>query len=124
LILNGEIVTKLDPTTSDDYMNRFCSNLGLDRKIQNVSRKIAERAFDLDLVPGRVPISVAAAAIYMASQTSIDKKSLHEISEITGVAESTIKNSYRQMRERAIELFPENFSGSFYATSIEQLPHH
>jgi len=124
LILNGEIVSKLDPTTSDDYMNRFCSNLGLDRKIQNVSRKIAERAFDLDLVPGRVPISVAAAAIYMASQTSIDKKSLHEISEITGVAESTIKNSYRQMRERAIELFPENFSGSFYATSIEQLPHH
>jgi len=124
LILNGEIVSKLDVTTSDDYMNRFCSNLGLERKIQSVSRRIAERAFDLDLVPGRVPISVAAAAIYMASQTSIDKKSLREISEITGVAESTIKNSYRQMRQRATELFPENFSGSFYATSIEQLPHH
>jgi len=124
LILNGEIVSKLDVTTSDDYMNRFCSNLGLDRKIQCVSRRIAERAFDLDLVPGRVPISVAAAAIYMASQTSIDKKSLRAISEITGVAESTIKNSYRLMRQRATELFPENFSGSFYATSIEQLPHH
>jgi len=124
LILNGEIVSKLDVTTSDDYMNRFCSNLGLDRKIQNVSRRIAERAFDLDLVPGRVPISVAAAAIYMASQTSIDKKSLREISEITGVAESTIKNSYRLMRQRATELFPENFSGAFYTSSIEQLPHH
>jgi len=125
LILNGEIVSKLDVTTSDDYMNRFCSNLGLDRKIQKVSRKIAERAFDLDLVPGRVPISVAAAAIYMASQTSTDnKKSLHEVSDITGVAESTIKNSYRQMRQRATELFPENFSGSFYASSIELLPHH
>lgn len=35
---------------------------------------IARKAVELDLVPGRSPISVAAAAIYMASQASAEKK--------------------------------------------------
>ena len=37
-------------------------------------------------VPGRSPISVAAAAIYMASQASDDKKTQKDIAEIAGVA--------------------------------------
>lgn len=35
---------------------------------------IGGKAVELDLVPGRSPISVAAAAIYMASQASAEKK--------------------------------------------------
>lgn len=35
---------------------------------------IARKAVELDLVPGRSPISVAAAAIYMASQASAEKR--------------------------------------------------
>ena len=112
----------MDITTTDDYMNRFCSNLGLDRKIQKDATLIARRAIDLDLVPGRVPISVAAAAIYMATQFSSNKKTLGEISSIAGVAEVTIKQSYRRLRDRATELFPENFSGTFYAAYNEELP--
>ena len=54
--------------TTGDFMNRFCGTLGLARDIQRAATTIAKRAVDLDLVPGRSPISVAAAAIYMASQ--------------------------------------------------------
>ena len=52
-------------------MNRFCGTLGLARDIQKAATTIAKRAVDLDLVPGRSPISVAAAAIYMAAQASV-----------------------------------------------------
>ena len=52
-------------------MNRFCGTLGLARDIQKAATTIAKRAVDLDLVPGRSPISVAAAAIYMAAQVHI-----------------------------------------------------
>ena len=53
------------------------------------------------------------------SQASNDKKSQREISDIAGVAEVTIKQSYRLMRDRAAELFPENFE---FTTTVEQLP--
>lgn len=55
-------------------MSRFCSNLGLPKQVQMAATYIARKAVELDLVPGRSPISVAAAAIYMASQASAEKK--------------------------------------------------
>jgi len=63
----------------------------------------------LDLVSGRSPISVAAASIYMASQASKDKKSQKEISDIAGVAEVTIRQSYKEMLPKVHQLFPDNF---------------
>ena len=111
--------TNVEIITTGDFMTRFCGNLGLSRDIQRAATAIAKRAVDKDLVPGRSPISVAAAAIYMASQASSDKKSQKEISDIAGVAEVTIKQSYKLMIPRAAELFPENFE---FATPIENLP--
>lgn len=49
-------------------MSRFCSNLALPNMVQRAATHIARKAVELDIVPGRSPISVAAAAIYMASQ--------------------------------------------------------
>lgn len=36
--------------------------------VQRAATHIARKAVEMDIVPGRSPISVAAAAIYMASQ--------------------------------------------------------
>ena len=49
-------------------MHRFCGTLSLNKDVQKAATCIAKKAVDLDIVPGRSPISVAAAAIYMASQ--------------------------------------------------------
>jgi transcription initiation factor TFIIIB Brf1 subunit/transcription initiation factor TFIIB len=40
----------------------------LPNMVQRAATHIARKAVELDIVPGRSPISVAAAAIYMASQ--------------------------------------------------------
>lgn len=45
---------------------------GLPNMVQRAATHIARKAVELDIVPGRSPISVAAAAIYMASQVSTD----------------------------------------------------
>jgi transcription initiation factor TFIIB len=65
-------------------MSRFCGSLGLSRDVQKAATHIAKKAVDLDIVPGRSPISVAAAAIYMASQASDDKRTQREIADIAG----------------------------------------
>ncbi|GIY10260.1 transcription initiation factor IIB [Caerostris darwini] len=67
--------TSVDLITTGDFMSRFCSNLGLPINVQRAATHIARKAVELDIVPGRSPISIAAAAIYMASQASEEKKS-------------------------------------------------
>ena len=69
--------TSVDLITTGDFMSRFCSNLGLPNSVQKAATAIARAAVDLDIVPGRSPISVAAAAIYMASQVGTDANMEH-----------------------------------------------
>lgn len=125
-------------------MSRFCSNLGLPKQVQMAATYIARKAVELDLVPGRSPISVAAAAIYMASQASAEKKTQKgkekqstdvmvlcwcpwynlfspraEIGDIAGVADVTIRQSYRLIYPRAADLFPPDFK---FDTPVDKLP--
>lgn len=143
LILKA-LETSVDLITTGDFMSRFCSNLGLPNMVQRAATHIARKAVEIDIVPGRSPISVAAAAIYMASQVcgtmailycavkrtllfyvfysaqaSEDKRSQKEIGDIAGVADVTIRQSYKLMYPHANKLFPEDFR---FATPIDQLP--
>lgn len=104
---------------SGDFMSRFCSNLGLGVDVQRVAHHIAAVAKEKSITDGRNPTSIAAAAIYLASQVSDTKKSQREISEVAGCAESTIKHSYRLMLSRVNELIPAD-SPSY--ARIDQLP--
>ncbi|XP_053739447.1 transcription initiation factor IIB-like isoform X2 [Synchiropus splendidus] len=105
--------------TTGDFMSRFCSNLGLTKQVQMGATFIARRAMELDLVPGRSPISVAAAAIYMASQASSDKRTQKDIGDTAGVADVTIRQSYRLIYPRAADLFPSDFQ---FDTPVDCLP--
>jgi len=111
--------TNVELITTGDFMSRFCGTLSLARPIQKAATCIAQKAVDMDIVPGRSPISVTAAAIYMASQASRDKRTQKEIADIAGVADVTIRQSYKLMLPRAKELFPADFQ---FVTPIENLP--
>ncbi|RWS20806.1 transcription initiation factor IIB-like isoform X2 [Leptotrombidium deliense] len=108
-MMNEVLETSVDLIKTGDFMSRFCSNLQLPASVQRAATNIAAKAVELDIVPGKSPISVAAAAIYIASQASEDKKSRKEIVEVTGVAESTILDSYKLMYARIEELLPTDF---------------
>lgn len=118
LILKS-LEASVDLITSEDFMSRFCSNLNLPPVVQRAATHIAKKAVELDLVPGRSPVSVAAAAIYLASQASEEKKSQKDIGDIAGVADVTIRQSYRNLIVRASELFPPGF---VFHTPIDRLP--
>jgi transcription initiation factor TFIIB len=104
---------------SGAFMSRFCSNLGLPNEVQRIASHIAAVVKEKSVADGRNPTSIAAAAIYMASQVSDTKRSQKEISEVAGVADSTLKQAYRLMLERASELIPPD---SPFHSRIDQLP--
>ncbi|XP_045462545.1 transcription initiation factor IIB-like [Harmonia axyridis] len=108
LILKA-LETTVDLVNTGEFMSRFCANLELPIKVQKAAICIANKAEEFDIVTGKSPVSIAAAAIFMASQASECKKSALEIAEIAGASESTIKNTYRLMYPQAFRLFPEDF---------------
>jgi len=118
-VIVKSLETNLEQITSADFMSRFCGNLGLPVSVQAAATKIAKSSVEYDLVAGRSPISIAAAAIYMASQASKDKRSAKEIGEIAGAAEVTVRQTYKLMLPRATELFPTGFK---FHTIVELLP--
>ncbi|KAF3506149.1 hypothetical protein F2Q69_00003215 [Brassica cretica] len=54
----------------------------------------------------RSPISIAAAVIYIITQLSDEKKPLRDISVATGVAEGTIRNSYKDLYPHLPKIIP------------------
>ena len=84
----------------NQFFIRFCSKLQLSIKVEQLATKISNRAVDsIPEISGKRPDSIAAASIYMAADLSESKKSFNEISKITGVAASTIRNTFKIMQK-------------------------
>lgn len=111
--------TNVQSVTVEDFMSRFCGNLNLNIAVQRVANTVARRALNLNLVAGRSPVSVAAAAIYMAAYALGYRKEKREIGDVAGCAEATITCTYRAMHTRANELFPDDVR---LAMRPEELP--
>ena len=104
----SSISSQMIPTiSSGDYFARFCSRLGLPIAIQKLAGLIADRANQLNLVNGKSPISLAAAAIFMAVSANDLNKTAKDIADVSGVAENTIKQTYKAMQPRAAELMAD-----------------
>jgi transcription initiation factor TFIIB len=92
----------IDMMHISDLMSRFCTHLGLEAPIEKLAKQIAARTRELDLAPGRSPISIAGAAIYLASGLK-----LRDIGRVVGVAPMTIKHMHKLMYPRRDELIAD-----------------
>nr|XP_034356719.1 transcription initiation factor IIB-like [Arvicanthis niloticus] len=119
LILKALETSGEDLITTGDFMFRFCSNLCLPKQVQMAATHIAHKAVELDLVPGRSPISVAVAAIYMTSQASAEKQTQKEIGDIARVVDVTIQQPHRLIYPWDPDLFPSDFK---FDTPVDKLP--
>jgi transcription initiation factor TFIIB len=97
--ITRELGIKLLPTSPIDYISRFSSELVLSPKTQEHAIKILKEAQNKDLISGRGPTGVAAAALYVASTLENEKKTQREVAEVAGVTEVTIRNRYKELIE-------------------------
>ena len=91
---------KLMPTSPQDYISRFCSQLKLTGDVQSKSIEILKDAADKELTSGRGPTGVAAASIYIASILCGERRTQREVADVAGVTEVTIRNRYKELAER------------------------
>lgn len=97
--LARELNIKLRPTSPSDYVPRFATKLGLSGQAESKAIILIDKCKEKGLITGREPTGIAAAALYVASLFSDEKKTQRDVAEISGVTEVTIRNRYKELSE-------------------------
>jgi transcription initiation factor TFIIB len=82
------------------YITKFSNQLMMQGKAEEFAHKILAAAKELKLTSGRGPMGMAAAASYIASVLSGERRTQREVAEIAEVTEVTIRNRYKELVER------------------------
>ena len=95
-----ELGLKLMPTTPQDYISRFCSELKLSGDVKAKTIEILKEAADKELTSGRGPTGIAAASLYIATVLCGERRTQREIADVAGVTEVTIRNRYKELTKK------------------------
>jgi transcription initiation factor TFIIB len=105
--------------STEDFVTRFCSHLRLGMDVQKISIFVLKKCAEIGCSAGKSPISVASAAIYLASHLFPNcGKTFKEINVVSSVSEGTIKSTYKEMYLRRSDLLPADIPKEL----IEALP--
>jgi transcription initiation factor TFIIB len=97
-----ELNYSIPPLKPSQYITKFSNQLTMQGKVEEIAHKILGAAKELKLTSGRGPTGIAAAASYIASVLTGERKTQREIAEIAQVTEVTIRNRYKELVERLL----------------------
>lgn len=95
-----ELGIRMLPSGPIDYIPKFANKLGFSAETQTKAIELLKTAQNSELTSGRGPTGLAAAALYVASLLTGEKRTQREIADVVGVTEVTIRNRYKEMIER------------------------
>jgi transcription initiation factor TFIIB len=98
--VSRELGLKLLPTSPEDYISRFCSELKLSGDVRAKTVAILQEAAHRELTSGRGPTGMAAASLYIASILCDERRTQREVAEVAGVTEVTIRNRYKEITQK------------------------
>ena len=98
--ITRELAIKLLPSTPADYVPKFASKLNFSADTHTKAIDILKQTEEAELTSGRGPTGLAAAALYVASLMTGEKRTQREIADVVGVTEVTIRNRYKEMIDK------------------------
>ncbi len=102
-LITQELDLKVPLTNPRFYISRFVTALKLSGSTQEKALELLDQAVKKGLISGRGPMGVAAAAVYIASVMTAERRTQKEVADVAGVTEVTIRNRYRELK-RALDL--------------------
>ncbi len=118
--LKKDLNIEIPLSTPEQYVPRFASELGLPGEAQEIALKVLEEAKKRGLISGKGPVGIAAASIYIATQIMKIKKTQKEVADVAKVTEVTIRNRYRELKEK-LEDFINQLEKEYEEKSIENI---
>jgi transcription initiation factor TFIIB len=95
----------MESTCADDFIQRFCSKLGLDNEIRELCQDIVQKADELCIVSENTPPSISAGSIYLCNVVcglGISKKDMATACELSQV---TLSKCYKKLYDHRSMLF-------------------
>ena len=96
-IIKKELGIRIKVNHPNDFVQGFCSKLGLPPETIRKTNEILEEAERKELIDGKSPTGVAAAAIYIASHLTDRVRTQREVADVSSVTEVTIRNRYKEL---------------------------
>lgn len=98
--LKDELDLEVPLATPTRYVSRFAAELDMTGQVEEEAKRILDRAMEKGLISGRGPTGVAAAALYIAGVKLNQRRTQKKVAEAAGVTEVTIRNRYRELKEK------------------------
>jgi transcription initiation factor TFIIB len=94
-----ELDYSVPPVKPGQYVTKFSNQLAMQGIVEEIGHKVILVSKKLRLTSGRGPSGIAAAASYIASVLTGERKTQREIAEVARVTEVTIRNRYKELVE-------------------------
>ena len=82
----------------EEFVSRISSEAGISEKTKRDARKILEHGQKKGITSGKHPMSMAAAAVYLAIQDNHEKVSQTRLAQISGISAVTIRNRVKELQ--------------------------
>jgi transcription initiation factor TFIIB len=92
-----ELNLEVQPADPESYVPRFVSELGLSDEVERRARDLLDSARGTEVMSGKSPVGLAAAAIYAASLLTNEKVTQSQVSDVADISEVTIRNRYHEL---------------------------
>jgi transcription initiation factor TFIIIB Brf1 subunit/transcription initiation factor TFIIB len=91
------------------HMPHFCAVLGMQGAAEKLAIELGENAMLHNVCSRRNPMSIAAAAIYLACNLEDQKKTQTEICKVTGLTEVTLRKVYKELLVEHAKVIPSSY---------------
>jgi transcription initiation factor TFIIB len=87
------------PAKPSEYILQISAKLSLHEKTIKIANIISNASEKMKHLAGKNPVGIAAAAVYMSSLTTGERKTQREIAEVARITETTIRNRCRDLKD-------------------------
>ncbi len=99
-LLSKALSLKITPASPVEYVQHLCSQLNLDKSTRSKAVEIIKQASEQELMSGKRPTGIAAAAAYIASVPCDKRKTQREVAQVAGISEVTIRNNFKELNRK------------------------
>uniref|UniRef100_A0A6C0ETA2 Cyclin-like domain-containing protein n=1 Tax=viral metagenome TaxID=1070528 RepID=A0A6C0ETA2_9ZZZZ len=99
--------TDLCKTTPSSFIDRFCSKLNINNELTMLSKFIANKLENQNIISDNTPHAIAAGIVYFVSQNCNLNINKMDIKQICGVSEVTINKCFKKMENIKTNLIPK-----------------
>jgi transcription initiation factor TFIIB len=92
-----------------EFVERFCSTLGMGRDIFKLATAIADAATETDLFPDRGPDVVCGASILLASVASNQVIRMRDMVQVSGATRNGLSVAYKTLASNTEKVYPADF---------------